>query len=75
MLLVVAAALLLGVRRPRLVAVGVGLGAVALFAVAVVALRGGTFLPVAPALATLLAAAAVRWGLAAARRRKARIKV
>ena len=72
MLLVVAAALLLRVRRPRLLATGAALGAVALLAAAILALRGGTFVPVAPSLATLLAAVAVRASLDAARRRKAR---
>jgi len=65
----VAAALLLRVRRPRLLAAGALLGALALFLVATFALRAGTFVPVAAAFATLLAAVAVRLGLAAARRR------
>lgn len=72
MLLVVAAALLLRLRRPLLVAAALAFGALALFAVATFALRGGTFVPVAAALATLVAAAAVRLGLAAARRGRVR---
>jgi len=70
MLLVVAAALLLRVRRPRLLAAGALLGALALFLVATFALRAGTFVPVAAAFATLLAAVAVPLGLAAVRRRR-----
>jgi len=72
MLLVVAAALLLGVRRSRALAAGAALGALALFAVAILALRGGTFLPVAPALATLVAALGVRVALEAGARRRGR---
>ena len=71
-LLVVAAALLLRVRRPRLLLAALPAGALFLFAVATFALRGGTFVPVAPALATLVAAAAARLGLVAARRRRQR---
>ena len=68
-LLVVAAALLLGIRRPRLLAMAAVLGAAALAAVAVLALRGGTFVPTAAAFATLAAAVAARLAFDAARRR------
>lgn len=72
MLLVVAAALLLVVRRPRVLAAGAVLGAAALAAVAVLALRGGTFVPIAAAFATLVGAVAARLAFDAARRRKRR---
>jgi adenylate cyclase len=71
-LLVVAAALLLRVRGLRLLAAASALAALGLFAVGAFALRGGTFVPLAPALATLIAAAAARLARDAARRRKVR---
>ncbi|HEX3097213.1 MAG TPA: CHASE2 domain-containing protein [Usitatibacter sp.] len=72
MALVVAAALLLRVRRRGWLAAAAALGALALLAAAVFALRSGAFVPVAPALATLAAALAARIALDAVARRKDR---
>jgi hypothetical protein len=49
---------------------GAALGAVALVALGVFALRGGTFVPISPALATLAGALAIRVAMDAARRRR-----
>ena len=58
-LLVALAASLLGVRRMRLALLGSVLGAAGLLVVGVVALHGGTFVPIAAGMATLGAAAAL----------------
>jgi CHASE2 domain-containing sensor protein len=68
-LLVVLAAIVFRFRRPGALALGAGAGALALFAVGAFALRGGTFVPIAPALATLVGAAAVRTLLELSRHR------